>query len=45
MRTEERRREYKELGHEAKREVAKATRKAYDEMYGWMDTKEVKDLY
>ncbi|XP_061621461.1 uncharacterized protein LOC133474126 [Phyllopteryx taeniolatus] len=45
-RTEERRKEYIEMRHRAKVEVAKAKQEAYDDMYGRLDTKEgEKDLY
>ncbi|XP_061647396.1 uncharacterized protein LOC133486382 [Phyllopteryx taeniolatus] len=45
-RTEERRKEYIEMRHRAKVEVAKAKQEAYDDMYARLDTKEgEKDLY
>ncbi|KAK3571184.1 hypothetical protein QTP86_004892 [Hemibagrus guttatus] len=45
-RTEENRREYKELQCRVKREVSKAKQKAYDELYTRLDTREgEKDLY
>ncbi|KAK3532082.1 hypothetical protein QTP86_007080 [Hemibagrus guttatus] len=45
-RTEENRQEYKELQCRAKREVSKAKKKAYDELYTRLDTREgQKDLY
>ncbi|KAK3526991.1 hypothetical protein QTP86_006131 [Hemibagrus guttatus] len=45
-RTEENRREYKELQRRVKREVSKAKQKAYDELYTRLDTREgEKDLY
>ncbi|KAK3542543.1 hypothetical protein QTP86_028679, partial [Hemibagrus guttatus] len=45
-RTEENRREYKELQRRVKREVSKAKQKAYDELYTRLDTREgQKDLY
>ncbi|XP_061629993.1 uncharacterized protein LOC133478218 [Phyllopteryx taeniolatus] len=45
-RTEERRKEYIEMRHRAKVEVAKAKQEAYDDMYGRLDTKKgEKDLY
>ncbi|KAK3513643.1 hypothetical protein QTP70_028820 [Hemibagrus guttatus] len=45
-RTEENRQEYKELQHRVKREVSKAKKKAYDELYIRLDTREgEKDLY
>ncbi|KAK3551371.1 hypothetical protein QTP70_016656, partial [Hemibagrus guttatus] len=45
-RTEENRQEYKELQHRVKREVSKAKKKAYDELYTRLDTREgEKDLY
>ena len=46
QRDEESRQEYKEWRRKAKREVAKAKKKAYDELYEKLDTKEgEKDLY
>ncbi|KAK3513305.1 hypothetical protein QTP70_009777 [Hemibagrus guttatus] len=45
-RTEENRKEYKELQHRVKREVSKAKQKAYDELHTRLDTREgQKDLY
>ena len=45
-RDEESKQEYNELRREAKKEVAKAKSKAYDELYGGLDTKEgEKTLY
>ncbi|KAK3548557.1 hypothetical protein QTP70_014476 [Hemibagrus guttatus] len=45
-RTEENRQEYKELKHRVKREVSKAKRKAYGELYTRLNTRErEKDLY
>ncbi|KAK3516862.1 hypothetical protein QTP70_027082, partial [Hemibagrus guttatus] len=45
-RTEENRREYKELQRRVKREVSKAKQKVYDELYTRLDTREgEKDLY
>ncbi|KAK3570202.1 hypothetical protein QTP86_016526 [Hemibagrus guttatus] len=45
-RTEENRKEYKELQRRVKREVSKAKQKAYDELYTRLDTREgEKDLY
>ncbi|XP_062866594.1 uncharacterized protein LOC134329279, partial [Trichomycterus rosablanca] len=45
-RTDESRQEYKGMKRKAKREVAKAKQKAYEELYGRLDTKEgEKDLY
>ncbi|KAK3570901.1 hypothetical protein QTP86_029372, partial [Hemibagrus guttatus] len=45
-RTEENRQEYKELQHRVKREVSKAKKKAYEELYTRLDTREgEKDLY
>ncbi|KAK3512854.1 hypothetical protein QTP70_028917 [Hemibagrus guttatus] len=45
-RTEENRQEYKELQRRVKREVSKAKKKAYDELYIRLDTREgEKDLY
>ncbi|KAK3540495.1 hypothetical protein QTP70_032457 [Hemibagrus guttatus] len=45
-RTEENRREYKELQRRVKREVSKAKQKAYEELYTRLDTREgEKDLY
>ncbi|KAK3574104.1 hypothetical protein QTP86_003409 [Hemibagrus guttatus] len=45
-RTEENRKEYKELQRRVKREVSKAKQKAYEELYTRLDTREgEKDLY
>ncbi|KAK3548972.1 hypothetical protein QTP70_022655 [Hemibagrus guttatus] len=45
-RTEENRKEYKELQRRVKREVSKAKQKAYDKLYTRLDTREgEKDLY
>ena len=46
QRDEESKQEYKEMGREAKKEVAKAKSNAYDELYEGLDTKEgEKTLY
>ncbi|KAK3553330.1 hypothetical protein QTP70_000851 [Hemibagrus guttatus] len=45
-RTEENRQEYKQSEHRVKREVSKAKKKVYDELYTRLDTREgEKDLY
>ena len=46
QRDEESKKEYKEMRREAKKEVAKAKNKSYDELYEVMDTKKgEKTLY
>ena len=46
QRNEENNQEYKDMCHKVKRVIAKAKRKAFDELYEKLDTKEgEKDLY